>query len=256
MKINYLQNYLQMKYKQIKILLIVLLIVTTISCNVTNNAILYKNAVIDAAFPDSSKICNSLIAITLDNKDLVWKTINGEKYILVNTWKSAKDTVYYKNNKSGFYNTGKYPIWVTVVPELTNKIGQSNFFNKTDTILRIKQLLGLPMNANKQIFVEFWVRPQDLFRPSRDKEISDNKADLCFPNAKDSTHQSWINKTVIDSYYSCNQKYPWTQLGYTYDWNAANKKHIGLSEFIIDANKNVIINRFIETKKYLSEKPK
>jgi hypothetical protein len=38
-----------------------------------------------------------------------------------------------------------------------------------------------------------------------------------------------------------------TQLGYTYDWCPTNKSHIGVSEFVIDINKNVIVNKIYST---------
>ena len=39
--------------------------------------------------------------------------------------------------------------------------------------LRLKQLLGLPSASQKVWFVEFYVEPSDLFRPSADPEIND-----------------------------------------------------------------------------------
>lgn len=80
--------------------------------------------------------------------------------------------------------------------------------------------------------------------PSPVKEIWDTQCGLCFTNMADTSHIAWINENRIGRYYPCDlfQKNPWTQLGYTYDWNPRNKSHVGLSEFVIDRNKNVIIN--------------
>ena len=44
--------------------------------------------------------------------------------------------------------------------------------------MRLEKLLGLPPNSGKTKFVEIWVRPQDLFRPSPDPEITDCVAEL------------------------------------------------------------------------------
>ena len=120
---------------------------------------------------------------------------------------------------------------------------------------RLKQLLGLPPTSDYKYFIEFWVKPEDLFRPCPDKEITDNKCDLCYPNDNDSVHIKWIDSLRVKSYYDCElySKYPWTQLGYTYDWNAQNKSHTGLSEFVIDTNKNVVINKFYSTADYLKK---
>ena len=105
----------------------------------------------------------------------------------------------------------------------------------------------------RSYFVEFWVRPVDLFRPCPDKEITDGKCDLCFPEGTDPEHIKWINENRISRYYQCDlyYQYPWGQLGYTYDWNPKNKSHFGLSEFIIGANKTIYINRIVTTLEYL-----
>ena len=50
-----------------------------------------------------------------------------------------------------------------------------------------------------------------------------------------------------------SEKYPWTQLGYTYDWNPENKSHVGLSEFVIGENKNIVIKAIYSTNDYLEK---
>jgi len=93
---------------------------------------------------------------------------------------------------------------------------------------RLKEMLGLPPNSVYSYFVELWVRPADLFRPCSDTETGDSVCSLCFPANADPTYVAWINKNRIDRYYQCDlySKYPWTQLGYTYDWNYKNKLHL------------------------------
>ena len=182
------------------------------------------------------------------NEELIRKNINNEEYILVCTWKQnvsfyAKDTIF---------NTGNWPLWVTTAPELKNRIKSEVV---KDTNLRLIQLLGLPPGSKYSYFVEMWVRPQDLFRPCPDKEITDSKCDICFPSGTDADHIKWINENRISRYYQCDlyNQYPWGQLGYTYDWNPDNKSHVGLSEFIIGTNKTVYINRIVTTQEYLSK---
>jgi len=43
--------------------------------------------------------------------------------------------------------------------------------------------------------------------------------------------------------------YPWTQLGYTYDWGNPETE-VGLSEFVIKTNSKVKVNRIESTLKY------
>ena len=210
------------------------------------NRELYKLSIINSIYPDSSEICTKLVQINDSNKTLIRKNINGEEYILVCTWK--QNVSFYQ--KDTVFNTGTYPIWVTTAPELKNRIKKES---PKDVNLRLIQLLGLPPTAQYSYFVEFWVRPVDLFRPCPDKEITDSKCDLCFPEGTDPEHIKWINENRISRYYQCDlyYQYPWGQLGYTYDWNPKNKSHFGLSEFIIDVNKTIYINRIVTTLEYL-----
>ncbi len=86
------------------------------------------------------------------------------------------------------------------------------------------------------LFVEFFVNPEDLFRPSRDPEITDYEASLVFPQ---STYYVTVNeeyKTWFENYiqeiYIGDVPFPFTQLGYTYDWGNPRNK-IGRSEFLV-----------------------
>lgn len=219
--------------------------------SVTDNKTLYQKSIEHSMSPAPSKVCRDLVAITPQNNDLIWKTINGTNYILVVTWK--QNISFYKPYlDSTYYNTGKYQIWVTTAPELLHRMKKEN---AEDVDLRLKQLLGLPPNAMYSYFVEFWVKPEDLFRPCPDNETTDSQCDLCFPEKTDSSYVSWINENRISRYYQCElyDKYPWTQLGYTYDWNFENKSHIGLSEFVIDINKNIIVKAIYTTNDYLKK---
>ncbi|WNJ19470.1 hypothetical protein [Pontibacter sp. G13] len=208
---------------------------------------IYQAAVEDAMVPTQAEISQSLIAIQPNSPDLIWREIEGESYVLLVTW---TDYEYPKLNESTTYNTGDYHIWVTASSELQNRIGNKRY---TDSHLRIAQLLGMPPNASMPYFVEFWVRPQDVFRPCPDAEIDDTACGLSFPEDADSTQITWINQLRIDSYYqpSVQDKYPWTQLGYTYDWSPESQDHIGLSEFVIDTGKEVYIQAVYTTVEYL-----
>ena len=228
------------------ILLVTIALLISFNVIGQSNRELYKLSIINSIYPDSSEICTNLVQINDSNKTLIRKNINGEEYILVCTWK--QNVSFYQ--KDTVFNTGNYPIWVTTSPELKNRIKKES---PKDINLRLIQLLGLPPTAQYSYFVEFWVRPVDLFRPCPDKEITDGKCDLCFPEGTDTEHIKWINENRISRYYQCDlyYQYPWGQLGYTYDWNPRNKSHFGLSEFIIGANKTIYINRIVTTLEYL-----
>jgi hypothetical protein len=56
-----------------------------------------------------------------------------------------------------------------------------------------------------------------MFRPSPDAEIDDSVAELEFPAGTSQDHMTWITDRMATSYGEGG--YPWTRLGYTYDWN-------------------------------------
>lgn len=212
---------------------------------------IYNQGIANTVRPTSVGISDKLLPIAKETTGLVWKTVNGEEYLLVSSWKA--DTTYYKNDPvTGFYNTGKYAIWVTAAPQLQQLCKDEKFGRKEGLDLRLKQLFGMPPGVEKKYFVEFWVRPQDLYRPCPDNEINDPTCGLCFAESTSKEYQEWFKNQRNASYYNCNwyDNYPWTQLGYTYDWNARNKSHVGLSEYIIGENKNVIVQGFVATAAY------
>ena len=221
------------------------------------DSLLYFESIAATAYPAQNKISNNLIAITKSNKDLVWKTVNGQDYVLVVVWMSAKNVGYYRpyDNEWGFYNTGEFPMWVTAAPELLNRIKKEKTKNVNR---RLQQMLGLSPTKPYDYFIEIWVNPDDLQRPCPDKEVTDTTCGLCFPAHADSTYipyKQWYNANILSSYYSCGlfSQSPWTQLGYTYDWSPKNKSHIGLSEFLIPKNKNVVVKKIYTTEEYLKK---
>ena len=157
-----------------------------------------------------------------------------------------------ENSMSGEYNTGNYEIWVTAAPELYQRMKK---VNPADRSLRLKQLLGLPPSAENKIFIELWVKPSDVFRPCPDNEVDDQQCNLCFTarDSADASYIEWFNRSRIDRYYATGlyNQYPWTQLGYTYDWHPRNRSHRGLSEFVVQKNKTVYIEKAYATDEYL-----
>ena len=256
--------------KSLKLLLL-FIIITVFGCQEikidvqtkTSDSSLYQQAMEISMYPTTSNISENLISITPENKDLIRKKINGENYILVATWGPwaqktgpvSMDTFFKTYKDSTSFNSGDpnlNPIWVTAAPELLKRMKKENY---VDTDLRLAQLLGMPPNTKDSYFVEFWVKPGDLFRPCPDNEITDSQCDVCLSEKTDSSYVAWFNNLRINSYYQCDlyDQYPWTQLGYTYDWNPKNKSHIGLSEFIVRKNKNIIVNAVYTTEEYLNK---
>lgn len=211
---------------------------------------IYTKAIYEAMSPSPAKVCDTLIAINSLNKNLERKTVKGVEYILMVAWKD--DTVRYEPDSGRVYNTQKWPVWVTPAPQLLQRMSHTK---PKDVNLRLEQLIGLPPNSGYKYFIEFWVQPRDLYRPCLDSQIADSTCGLWFPKYTDPDYINWVNELRANSYSNCEllKQYPWTQLGYTFDWSSANKSNVGLSEFIISKYSNVIINKFYTTEEYLNQ---
>ena len=203
----------------------------------------YEKAVVDAMVAEESEICSTLVVIKPDNNYLTWS--NG--YVLVVTW--TKYCSSYSVDDTISISWGE--TWVTAVPELKDWY-KKNPVSADKITLRTEQLLGLPVNSGDSCFVEIWVKPVDLFRPAYDNKIEDKFSGINFPVNANSEYVVWFNNNIISSYYppDGSNKYPWTRLGYTYDWGNPITK-IGLSEFIIKKNSKVIIKSKRSTEDYL-----
>lgn len=204
----------------------------------------YVNAIDDAAIAENSEIDNHLTPITENNSNLIWQPNGSDKRVLVVVW-----TKYNSSYPPGQNITNSWgETWVTVAPEIKNYF-KTHPVSKPYLRLRVAQLLGLPPNSKNDYFAEIWVKPEDLFRPTPDNEINDTTAQLDFPSSVDPAYQKWFNDNIIYSYYP--KKYPWTRLGYTYDWGNPYS-HVGLSEFVLKNNSAITVKSLQTTTDYLA----
>jgi hypothetical protein len=217
----------------------------------------YWQAVEDARIPEPDEVFSNLTAITPHNRALRW---DGQGRVLVVTW---ADWAGYSQHVGGRLIATR-DVWVTAVPDLQHFCRAYAPTAAVPLAARLGQLLGLPpesaaRSANRQV-VELWVEPQFLFRPSPDPEITDHEAELDFRTASEfvavaAGYQRWFYAQYDQRYQYQGQPiaingaepaaalpYPWTQLGYTYDWgdradwatlDPARPDHVGLSEFVI-----------------------
>jgi len=204
---------------------------------------MYRNAVLDAMVAEESEVCSNLTVVVESNSNLVWRGEGENTSVLVVTW-----TKYSSSYPVGSaVNTTWGDTWVTVVPEI-KAFFEANPTSDDDLALRAEQLLGLPEDSGNLYFVELWVKPEDLFRPTPDNEIDDTTARLTFPDNVDPAYRGWFNDQIIYSYFT--KQYPWTRLGYTYDWGDP-ESDFGLSEFIVKRYSLVIVESKTTTIDYL-----
>jgi hypothetical protein len=190
----------------------------------------YESAIADAVFADSAEICRHLVAIRPDRPGVIWSG-DGSR-VLVVTWTKypssfpAADTVL----------TSWGDLWVTSCPEMAESL-KSEGVSSARFVRRVEEMLGLPPDKGYTHFAELWVRPADLFRPAYDPDIADTTCGLSYPSDIAPDYVAWFEDNIIDSYFP--PRYPWTRLGYTYDWGGPDE--IGLSEFVLKKSSHAIV---------------
>jgi len=201
---------------------------------------MYNNAVIDAMVAEEDEIM-PLVAMTHDSDMVGWNE-SGDKVLMV-TWHK-----YPRSYTPGTEVTLEWgEVWVFTEKEIQNWYDNGNSDNQ-DEILRLEQLIGLPAGSGYTHFTMMWVSPDDLFRPSCDNEIDDTTAELTFAEDADESYIEWFNDNIIASYFPA--AYPWTRLGYTYDWSGTGTEY-GLSEFIVKSGSTVIVEDTLTNEEFL-----
>ena len=157
-------------------------------------------------------------------------------------------------------------VWAVALPELQEAV--SRFPSGMDEAafrLRLEQLYGLPPRVGKSRFAFLSVtRAQadkcEVFRPTADPDTSRawpgaGERGLggvtAFPLRVPSAHVLWMASKMLGSYTAHDPAcigYPWTRLGYTYDWKPAAAEggtpralEHGLSEYVIRSGATVSV---------------
>ncbi|HPO55460.1 MAG TPA: hypothetical protein PKY46_05625 [Ignavibacteriaceae bacterium] len=208
---------------------------------------LYKSAIIDAMVADSGEIVTTLTPVTPSNNKLSWKGTPPDQFVLVLIYTKYPNSYPVEDTVVTWWDA----TWVTLCPELRDW-HKDNGTTENNFILRTEQLLGLPPAGGNEWMVEVWVKPQQLIRPAYDNEITDNTSGLFFPDSVSQEYVNWFNGNIVYSYFPAKNKngYPWTRLGYTYDWGNA-KSEVGLSEYLIKKNSSVIVKSVQRISDYL-----
>ena len=205
---------------------------------------LYRRAVNDARTTEAVEVSHALTPIVPSNPALQWR----DGRVLMVTWTGwtgydplvGSDTVLTRE------------VWTTCAPAIRGYVAAHG--PSADRELRAKQALGLPPTSYKVRFVEFWCRPADLFRPAMDPDITTTTSGLDTPGwdlpiGLSAEYRAWYRALRAGSY--GDDGYPWTRLGYTYDW--ADPRHEeGLSEFVVRAGALVGVNAVYANAVYLN----
>ena len=184
---------------------------------------LYIAAVADAATADEEEI-EPLVDLKKDNPMTTW---DERGRVLLLSW--HQDPEQYIAGKEICLTNGA--IWTFTDKEI------AAWYEKyktgvTDWDLRLEQLIGLPPDAGYTHVSGFWAYPDDIVRPAYVTDITAQMQNE-FPAGTDPAFMEWFKENCRFSYEE--SAYPWTRLGYTYDW-ADNGTEYGLTEFLIKEN--------------------
>lgn len=193
---------------------------------------LYKQAINDAAVIEACEI-ELLPVIT-------------EPRVKVVTW----------TNYPNSYHTGQEMIvdwgalWVTLDNDVKSRCLK---FDQEQRVADIQKLLGLPLdNEAKRSFVTLEVDSDMLFRPCANPSIKENQCSADFPKNVSKAHFEWYAKQTALSYQPYTG-FPWTRLGYTYNWKEGENE-VGLAEFVVKEGSKVLPVSVVETALYCSKK--
>lgn len=126
-------------------------------------------------------------------------------------------------------------VWVTQPEEL-----RALCTGRADPLLALQQALGLPPRARGDFRVfTFDVRPADLFRPcASGPEVTTTQCRLDLPAKPvpaDAATEHFVLAQMMSSYRSGfnNPGYPFTAMGWSYDWDPNSPTHRGVSEYVM-----------------------
>ena len=173
---------------------------------------LYLGAVRNSHLISPSKIHD---LVTLNHNDPL-VTFIGRKVLMATFHNVPK---YYQ--KGHDVKLSKDVLWLVSYKELENKLSE----NSNCSIKRITQILGAKVGASYSYLSLLLIDPKKLIRPAYLQDPFINKMSLSL-STEDKNFEHWFNNM------KSNHDYPWTALGYTYDWGASDDVY-GLSEFIL-----------------------
>lgn len=201
---------------------------------------LFRVSVTDAMTIEPEEIL-PLLPLTKDSELTSWDSHGN---VLLVTWND--DPQRYPSGETIKLEGGE--VWTFTDKEIAEWYRQ-NKDSVADWDLRFKQLIGLPPDAAYTHFTALWVNPDDVLRPAYCQNITDASMTAEFGGETDAWFAEWFDANILYSYFE--SAYPWTRLGYTYDWGD-NGTEYGLSEFIILPDSTVEVEFTMTTEEFLS----
>lgn len=139
-------------------------------------------------------------------------------------------STYWANSDSttDWYN------WVFVVDDFINRCITKNvtLSNSKELSERLCKMLGLETENQRDTLVCIKILSDSLFRPSYNTDITKRTTKADAGSNSQINHLSvkdrnWFHTRQLD------KSYPWTRMGYTYDWYDMSDNYVGVTEFIV-----------------------
>jgi hypothetical protein len=193
--------------------------------------------------------------VSAAEKRLVWNGEPGTGQVLVTTFTKG---AYYSSYAPGqTFNAGA-DLWVVPAPEMYTEVKALNPVGASLTPrLATEQYLGLPPDSKtpNDTVVSLWVSPSNLVRPAIDPGVDSHELVTSFPvtmqsvpltpaptvprdspgpgQPATSSYASWFLEREASIFDTPGGSYPWTGLGYTYNWTPGAASVVGGSEYVI-----------------------
>ena len=192
---------------------------------------------------EDEKDIRPLVTLSKEDKNVTWNN-EGNKILLFTLHRFPAS---YPEGEEITFTWGES--WLCSVKELQNWY-LNNKSNIKDSLLRIKQVLGMSHESKNTYISSMWLSPDDLKRPAYITDVT-KQMSLVFKEDETEEYKTWFNSQY---YYSYDvSKLPWTRLGYTYDWSEEAKDKYGLTEFIAfkgtmaKVDKTLLVEDFLKT---------
>ena len=151
----------------------------------------------------------------------------GAETVDVVTWTAYPDSYRQPTVTLGFGD-----VWVTLEPEVRERC---RGFDATTRRDRLYQLLGLPTSTQLRMFVSLRVKVADMFRPCPDADVFTTSCAAQPQSAASTEHLAWMARQSFTAA-QVPGGYPWTRMGYTYDWSPDARYRYGASEYVVRRN--------------------
>ena len=140
---------------------------------------------------------------------------------------------------SGDKGVLKFDTWVSQPSESSKACKGAK-----DPVLALEQILGMPPAAGDWELVQFEVAPEHIFRPcASSPDITTSKCDFALPtkfkSKKEKEAVEAVQAFVFAQMWSSfnvgfpSPGYPFTGMGWTYNWNPDSEDHYGISEYVV-----------------------